>query len=173
MPLEPGLSLERKNMKNRIVWLLPSLLFTGLLLPSVPSFAGRKAETGAAAPLRLNSKIQLHPEKIPGSPENLKMRIEQLEKNIKILQRTMNATKKEVGQLRDELSRSLKLDAPPICADVYHSKRPGTGASVSCSPYGCEPSSGLCRTRCTGSADCAPKFFCDTTVSQCVPSQYQ
>ncbi len=160
-------------MKTGFFGRLASLFLLGLLLASTPAFAAQTMGTASAITPRLATKPQPHPETIPGSPENLKARIEQVEKDIKILQRTMNATEGQVSELRDELTKSIKLAAPPVCADSYHSKRPATGVSVSCSPYGCEPSSGLCRTRCTGNDDCAPKFFCDTEVSQCVPTQYQ
>ena len=122
----------------------------------------------ASAPTLKASAAQLHPEAIPGTLENLRVRVEELEKQVKILERQLAAFAGEMNGLQGELAAAKRLAAPPECVDSYHSKRPGAASAVACDPYGCEPSSGLCRTRCSATVDCYFGYVCDPARASCI-----
>lgn len=52
------------------------------------------------------------------------------------------------------------------CANTTTSRNTA-GAQMSCDRYLCEPVSGLCRNRCSVTAECAPGYYCNDAA--CVP----
>jgi hypothetical protein len=98
---------------------------------------------------------------VPASPEALKAENLNLKKQIKALKAERDGVQAE----RDSLTAKINEMTHPggslvkaYCADDLTSRNTA-GAENRCTPYRCEPVSGLCRTSASASDQCAPGFL--------------
>jgi len=108
-------------------------------------------------------------ENIPGTGAHIAKRLDEISKQIDLLSQHLSRQEKQQAALRNEFLAFQKEAQRPVCSEGLQSMHPGTGARENCSPYGCNAVSGLCRTTCSVTAHCGPKFYCDN--GRCVPGR--
>lgn len=83
------------------------------------------------------------------------------------------ALQQQVADLQQRLAEATRLGGSAVTAycesDTVSRNTAGARNDCGARGYKCEPVSGLCKTVCTVTTDCAPNFVCDTLAHrQCV-----
>jgi len=138
----------------------PSQKKTTLVLPgAVKPVSEKKSATPAG------SSALPAAENIPGSVPNILKRLDELTAKLNELSTRLTMLERDQAAVRkDYYAFKEKARGPTCSADGLQSSNPLTGAMEHCNPFRCHEVTGVCRTGCSATAECAPGYVCDWNV---------
>lgn len=149
----------------------PSQKKTQMVLPGARVTASEQKSAAKAAPSALPPA-----ESIPGSVPNILKRLNELDARLDQLSARLTMFERDQAAVRnDYYAFKEKARGPSCSADGLQSSNPLTGAVEKCVPFLCHEVTGVCRTGCSATAECAPGYVCNQTQGdgQCLTPQVQ
>jgi len=163
MVLAMGMAVDRVAQAEEA----PAQKKTQLVLPGTRVAPSEQKPTGQmAAPAALPPA-----ESIPGSVPNILKRLDELSARLQELSTRLTMIEREQAAVRkDYYAFKEKARGPACSADGLQSSNPLTGVVETCEPFLCREVTGLCRTGCSATAECAPGYVCDVRQGdgQCI-----
>jgi len=136
-------------------------LKTRLVLPRSTSPAQKTGGTVQGSPAPLPAA-----ENIPGSIPNILKRLDELSTRLDQLSTRLTSLEQHQQSLRSDYTAFKEKARGPYCETAQRSVNPMTGAAETCAAYACNEVTGLCRTSCSVTAQCAPQHVCDRDLGQ-------